>query len=148
MILGDGKTLGACIQKYYCQQCNTMPLRDGQWYLFSKSNGKKLWVCPACGAPFSMKENLFLLGMKYGEGPHDVMYLKAACPNSQESAIIDLFKLNTNMGGKGIFEGVISFAYDDTISIIRNMIDQSEHAAWPMLHSIPREELRLINPMP
>eukprot|EP00973_Karenia_brevis_P012698 1722950-Karenia_brevis.AAC.1 len=31
MILGDGKTVGSFIHKYYCEQCNTMPLRDGQW---------------------------------------------------------------------------------------------------------------------
>eukprot|EP00973_Karenia_brevis_P078316 10874240-Karenia_brevis.AAC.1 len=43
MILGDGHTGGSFIQKYDCKQCNTMPLRDGQWYLFSKSNGKKIW---------------------------------------------------------------------------------------------------------
>eukprot|EP00973_Karenia_brevis_P043504 6028520-Karenia_brevis.AAC.1 len=51
MILGDGHTVGSFIQKYYCEQCNTMPLRDGHLYLFSKANGKKIWVCPACGAP-------------------------------------------------------------------------------------------------
>eukprot|EP00973_Karenia_brevis_P075902 10545343-Karenia_brevis.AAC.1 len=60
-----------------------MPLRDGQWYLFAKSNGKKIWVCPACCAPFSIEECPFLLGMKYGEGPTDVMYLKAACPRAK-----------------------------------------------------------------
>eukprot|EP00973_Karenia_brevis_P062302 8664998-Karenia_brevis.AAC.1 len=61
-----------------------MPLRDGESYLFSKSNGKKIWVCPACGANFSMKECPFFLGMKYGEGPDDVMFLKAACPEPRE----------------------------------------------------------------
>eukprot|EP00973_Karenia_brevis_P070910 9855126-Karenia_brevis.AAC.1 len=64
-----------------------MPLRDGQWYLFSKANGKKIWVRPAGGAPCSIKVNPFLLGMKYGEG-----HRKAACPGPRESAIIDLFK--------------------------------------------------------
>eukprot|EP00973_Karenia_brevis_P089165 12364623-Karenia_brevis.AAC.2 len=61
MILGDGHTIGSLIQKYYCEQCNTMPLRDGQGYLFSKSNGKKIWVCPACGAPLCIDECPFLL---------------------------------------------------------------------------------------
>eukprot|EP00973_Karenia_brevis_P090157 12401214-Karenia_brevis.AAC.1 len=61
-----------------------MPLRDGQWYLFSKSTGKKIWVCPACGGQFSIEECLFLLGMKDGEGPKDAMYLKAACPEPKE----------------------------------------------------------------
>eukprot|EP00973_Karenia_brevis_P084101 11669051-Karenia_brevis.AAC.1 len=28
------------------------------------------------------------------------------------------------------------------------MIDQSEHAAWFMLHRIPEREIRLVNPMP
>eukprot|EP00973_Karenia_brevis_P047118 6539761-Karenia_brevis.AAC.1 len=88
MILGAGHTVGSFIQKYYCEQCNAMPLRDGQWYPFRKSNRKKIWVCPACGAPFCIKEWLFLLGMKYSEGPKDVMYLKAACPEPKESATI------------------------------------------------------------
>eukprot|EP00973_Karenia_brevis_P085366 11847003-Karenia_brevis.AAC.1 len=60
-----------------------MPLRDGQWYLFSKSNGKN-WVCPACGALFSIRGCPFLLGMNHGEGPDDVMFLKAACPEPRE----------------------------------------------------------------
>eukprot|EP00973_Karenia_brevis_P054128 7519226-Karenia_brevis.AAC.1 len=120
-----------------------MPLLDGQWYLFSKSNGKKIWVRPACGAPFSIKECPFLLGMKYGEGPKDVMYFKAACPEPKESATIDLFKLYTNMGGKGIFERNSTFTNGDIIRSIKDMIDQSEHAAWLMLHRIPRKEIRL-----
>eukprot|EP00973_Karenia_brevis_P084300 11699815-Karenia_brevis.AAC.1 len=33
VILGDGHTVGSFVQKYYLEQCNTMPLRDGQWYL-------------------------------------------------------------------------------------------------------------------
>eukprot|EP00973_Karenia_brevis_P046103 6386459-Karenia_brevis.AAC.1 len=35
LILGDGHIVGSLIQKYDWQQCNTMPLRDGQWHLFS-----------------------------------------------------------------------------------------------------------------
>eukprot|EP00973_Karenia_brevis_P034874 4813184-Karenia_brevis.AAC.1 len=64
------------------------------------------------------------LGMQYGEGPKDVMYLIAACPEPKESAIIDLFKLDTNMGGNGIFGGATSFTHDDIVRIIMNMIDQ------------------------
>eukprot|EP00973_Karenia_brevis_P044837 6210591-Karenia_brevis.AAC.1 len=77
-----------------------------------------------CGVPFGIGECPFLLGMKYGEGPHDVMFRKAACPEPRESAIIDLFKLYTNMGDKGIFEGVASFTNEDILRIIRNMIEQ------------------------
>eukprot|EP00973_Karenia_brevis_P028359 3909875-Karenia_brevis.AAC.1 len=64
MILGDGHIVGSFSQKCYCEECNTMPLRDGPWYLSSKSNGKKIWVCPACVAPFKIRECRFLLGMK------------------------------------------------------------------------------------
>eukprot|EP00973_Karenia_brevis_P003114 428037-Karenia_brevis.AAC.1 len=57
----------------------------------------------------------FPLEMKNGEGPKDVLYLKAACPESKESAAIDLFKLYTNMGGRGTLERNSNFTNDDII---------------------------------
>eukprot|EP00973_Karenia_brevis_P045994 6370669-Karenia_brevis.AAC.1 len=30
MILGDGRAVGSLVQKYYCEQCNAMPITDGQ----------------------------------------------------------------------------------------------------------------------
>eukprot|EP00973_Karenia_brevis_P021589 2967940-Karenia_brevis.AAC.1 len=41
---------------------------------------------PAWGAPFSIRECPYLLGVKYCEGPDDVMFLKAACPEPREAA--------------------------------------------------------------
>eukprot|EP00973_Karenia_brevis_P048759 6765133-Karenia_brevis.AAC.1 len=76
------------------------------------------------------------------------MDLKAACPEPKESATIDLFKLYTNMGGKGIFERSSTFTDGDIIRIIKDMINQSKHAAWLLLHRILRTEIRLVNPIP
>eukprot|EP00973_Karenia_brevis_P046563 6457961-Karenia_brevis.AAC.1 len=76
------------------------------------------------------------------------MYFKAACPEPKESATIDLLKLYTNMGGNGIFERSSTFANGDIIRIIKDIINHSEHAAWLLLHSLPRTETRLVNPIP
>eukprot|EP00973_Karenia_brevis_P051695 7180404-Karenia_brevis.AAC.1 len=83
-ILGDGQQVGSSCKKYYCQKCNTMPLREGQWFLFEGSGGKKIWVCPACGGVFSIKQSPLFLGMKTGPGADDVMFLEDACPDHKD----------------------------------------------------------------
>eukprot|EP00973_Karenia_brevis_P058688 8173880-Karenia_brevis.AAC.1 len=67
-ILGDGQQVGSICQKHDCEKCNTMPLREGQLFLFERSGGKKIRVCPACGGVFSIKHSRFFLGMKTGPG--------------------------------------------------------------------------------
>eukprot|EP00973_Karenia_brevis_P043112 5969533-Karenia_brevis.AAC.1 len=42
-ILGDGQTVGSLCQTYYCEPCYTMPLREGQWFLFDWANNRKIW---------------------------------------------------------------------------------------------------------
>eukprot|EP00973_Karenia_brevis_P055222 7678284-Karenia_brevis.AAC.1 len=106
-----------------------------------------MWVCPACGGPFSIKDDPFLVGMKVSLGLDGVLFLKATCPDHNDGAIIDLFKLYTNLGGKGIFADATSFTTDEIVAIIKNMIHESELATWVMLKSIPRKEVRLVNPM-
>eukprot|EP00973_Karenia_brevis_P095720 12428788-Karenia_brevis.AAC.1 len=71
-----------------------------------------MWVCPACGGGFSIKQSPFPLGMKTGTGADDVMFLRAACPDHKDGAIIDLFKLYTNKGGSGLVQEATSFTND------------------------------------
>eukprot|EP00973_Karenia_brevis_P033827 4667565-Karenia_brevis.AAC.1 len=52
------------------------------------------------------------------------------------------------MGGRGVVEDVTSFTTEHISRVVRNMIGQSQYAAWFMLSRIPRQEIRLINPMP
>eukprot|EP00973_Karenia_brevis_P071795 9977210-Karenia_brevis.AAC.1 len=44
-ILGDDFMVGSIAHKNYCEKCNTMPIADGQWFLYRRNNGKQLWIC-------------------------------------------------------------------------------------------------------
>eukprot|EP00973_Karenia_brevis_P031227 4310371-Karenia_brevis.AAC.1 len=41
MIFGDGQRVGSLVQKCYCGQCNSMPMTDGQRFLFMRANGNQ-----------------------------------------------------------------------------------------------------------
>eukprot|EP00973_Karenia_brevis_P012790 1737771-Karenia_brevis.AAC.1 len=82
-----------------------------------------------------------------GSGQQDAMFLKADCSAYIEFAVIDLFKLYTNTGGKGFngneassSDGIFGSEFDD-------MIDASECATWLMLRNIPRKALVVTHPM-
>eukprot|EP00973_Karenia_brevis_P054952 7640558-Karenia_brevis.AAC.1 len=38
MVLGDCQAVGSLVQKYYCETCKSMPITDGQWFLYRESN--------------------------------------------------------------------------------------------------------------
>eukprot|EP00973_Karenia_brevis_P043889 6078010-Karenia_brevis.AAC.1 len=81
---GDGKSVGCLYQKYYCERCNVMPLRDGQWFLIDKAARRMIWICAVCGGPFNDKCCPFLLGIKTGIDPGDIVFVKAAGPDYVE----------------------------------------------------------------
>eukprot|EP00973_Karenia_brevis_P089789 12399485-Karenia_brevis.AAC.1 len=64
MVLGDGKAVGSMVQKYYCEKCLSMPITDGQWFLYRKANGGQVWLRSVCGSILSASESPFCVGMK------------------------------------------------------------------------------------
>eukprot|EP00973_Karenia_brevis_P051344 7133425-Karenia_brevis.AAC.1 len=64
--------------------------------------------------------------MRTRNEPEDISFLKAAFPGQKECAIIDIFKLYPNMGGKSIFENSSSFTNGETAELLKNMIDTCE----------------------
>eukprot|EP00973_Karenia_brevis_P064593 8974423-Karenia_brevis.AAC.1 len=71
------------------------------------------------------------------------MFLKAACPDHKDGAIINLFKLYSNMGGSGLLPEATSFTNDEVVNMIKKMLDGSEFATWIMLKNIPRKEVKM-----
>eukprot|EP00973_Karenia_brevis_P017332 2376804-Karenia_brevis.AAC.1 len=64
----------------------SMPITDGQWFLFHKHKGQQVWICPVCGGIFSMSESPFCAGMRVGPKPQDVFLIKAVAPAHHEQA--------------------------------------------------------------
>eukprot|EP00973_Karenia_brevis_P043812 6068325-Karenia_brevis.AAC.1 len=69
MILGDGHVVGSLVQNCYCESCKAMPITDGQWFLFRKSNGTQVWIRAVCRSIFSASDSPFCVGMKTGPLP-------------------------------------------------------------------------------
>eukprot|EP00973_Karenia_brevis_P007669 1041083-Karenia_brevis.AAC.1 len=65
------------IQKYFCVNCMSMPVTDGQWFLFRRANGQQVWICAVCGGMFSARDSPFCVAMKVGHTTQDVLLLKA-----------------------------------------------------------------------
>eukprot|EP00973_Karenia_brevis_P013493 1832273-Karenia_brevis.AAC.1 len=98
-------------------------------------------MCPACGEPYNLRGPSFILAVKVGSGHQDVMFLKADCPAYKELAVIALFKLYTNTGGKGFNGNEASSSTGKFGSGCGDMIEASEYATWLMLRNIPRKAL-------
>eukprot|EP00973_Karenia_brevis_P096228 12431282-Karenia_brevis.AAC.1 len=77
MILGDGQKVGSLVQKCCCEQCNSMPMTDGQWFLFKRANSNQT-----------------------GPLPQDLLTVKAVAPNHKDLATIQMFEMWTNLGKK------------------------------------------------
>eukprot|EP00973_Karenia_brevis_P027234 3757066-Karenia_brevis.AAC.1 len=63
-----------------------MPITDGQWFLFRKSNGIQVWIYAVCGSIFSASDSPFCVGMKTGPLPQDLLIVKAVVPGHKEFA--------------------------------------------------------------
>eukprot|EP00973_Karenia_brevis_P058861 8196111-Karenia_brevis.AAC.1 len=57
-----------------------MPLREGNLFLFERPCSKKVWICPACGEPYNLRDPSFILAVQVGSGHQDDIFLKADCP--------------------------------------------------------------------
>eukprot|EP00973_Karenia_brevis_P057536 8002369-Karenia_brevis.AAC.1 len=81
-----------------------MPLRDGQWFLIDQAERQMTWIYAVCGGHFNDKSCPFLLGIKTGIDPSDILFVKAAGPEYVETAILGLFQNHRCLGGKGLHD--------------------------------------------
>eukprot|EP00973_Karenia_brevis_P046659 6473306-Karenia_brevis.AAC.1 len=131
LVIPDGHLPGSLVLKRCCAKCRTMPMLDGQWFLFEKHTGKQVWICPICGCIMSFEYRPFCVAFKSGPMSQDFIVVKAEVPTHRDFTLIDIFKVWNNTPGMHTFpSSKKQFAQDEVAGLIRYMVGGSWDGAY------------------